>query len=226
MVTSNNHNHESDKTVGFSIEVQDLIKKLFDEHYKPKTIRRKIAEANLPVPTKNQLAHILQKLKKTKFGRYEISLGELTKYCEEYSAVPEEQDEAFVLKYEVEDDDDIKFRFLITTKRLLSNAKDAVVLLCDATYKLMWQGFPVLVHGTTDSSRQFHHIGISVSSNEATADFDFVFKTIKAGVFDIFQKKMNPQFVIADAAHAIGNVFSLNFADGRVIMCWAHERKT
>jgi hypothetical protein len=53
----------------------------------------------------------------------------------------------------------------------------------------MWQGFPVLVHGTTDRSRQFHHIGISVSSNEATADFDFVFKTIKAGVFDIFQKK-------------------------------------
>jgi hypothetical protein len=102
---------------------------------------RKIGEANLPIPTKNQLKNILRKLRLVKFGLFEISLGELVSYCEENAEIPENEDEAFVLRHKIDDEKDIKFNFLVTTK-----------LLCDTTYKLVWQGFPVLVVGTVEST--------------------------------------------------------------------------
>jgi hypothetical protein len=91
-------------------------------------------------------------LRLVKFGLFEISLGKLVSYCEENAKIPENEDEAFVLRHKIDDEKDIKFNFLVTTKRLLSNASDSKVLLCDATYKLVWQGFPVLVVGTVEST--------------------------------------------------------------------------
>jgi MULE transposase domain len=99
------------------------------------------------------------------------------------------------------------------------------VLLCDATYKLIWQGFPVLVLGTVDKTRQFQHIAISVTSNEQAADFQFLFQSIKLGVSEILNDQMNPKYVIADAAQAISNGFLACFENARVIMCWAHAKK-
>mgnify|MGYP002790673476 FL=1 len=53
----------------------------------------------------------------------------------------------------------------------------------DATYKLTWQGFPILVCGTTDSNRKFHPFGITVCTNEKTEDFKFMFRSLIDGNF-------------------------------------------
>ncbi|RNA21679.1 hypothetical protein BpHYR1_049475 [Brachionus plicatilis] len=69
------------------------------------------------------------------------------------------------------------FRIFITTKRLISNADKTKNLTVNATYKLIWQGFPVLMIGTTDRQRHFHPFGICISTNETGDDFRFLFES-------------------------------------------------
>jgi len=50
----------------------------------------------------------------------------------------------------------------VSTKILLSLAlKEDIIINADTTYKLIWQGFPVLLLGTTDHNRKFHLRGIA-----------------------------------------------------------------
>ncbi len=47
------------------------------------------------------------------------------------------------------------FRINISTKRLLGTIKSK--LLCtDATFKLNYEGYPLIIAGTVDMQRQFH----------------------------------------------------------------------
>ena len=73
----------------------------------------------------------------------------------------------------------------MTTKRLSLIANKSSKIHADATYKLNWQGFPVLIVGTTDSDRKFHPIGLSVCIEEKQKDFEFIFKVIRDGLFKL-----------------------------------------
>lgn len=48
----------------------------------------------------------------------------------------------------------------------------------DGTYKLNWQGLPVLVVGTTDRQRKFVLGGIAVCIGETEEDYKFVFDAL------------------------------------------------
>ena len=52
------------------------------------------------------------------------------------------------------------------------------ILHADATYKLNWEGMPVLIIGTTDLNRSFHLISICISSDESKASFRFIFNSL------------------------------------------------
>ena len=55
----------------------------------------------------------------------------------------------------------------------------------DATYKLIWQGYPVLTIGITDSNRKFHVLGYGVTStDENTTDFVFLLEALKTAIFN------------------------------------------
>lgn len=96
---------------------------------------------------------------------------------------------------------------------------------CDATYKCIWQGFPVLVVGTTDMFRKFHAFGVAVCTHETTIDFEFLFDAVKSGLLQIFNENFNPQFLISDAAGSIHAAFKNIFGDDKhVVMCWYHMR--
>ena len=84
---------------------------------------------------------------------------------------------AFIIDYMTDDDtEDGLFRFVATSKNLLKLAiQNDLIIHADATYKLIWQGFPVLVIGTSDRDKVFHIIAVAVCSNERTADFEFLF---------------------------------------------------
>lgn len=68
----------------------------------------------------------------------------------------------FVVSFEVSDDDkNPYFRFMLSTKYLLSLVSDCKIVHADATYKLIWQGFPVLIVGTTDRDKSFHPFALA-----------------------------------------------------------------
>ena len=183
------------------------------------------------------------------YGRNKISrLGQFEQLCFDNNPIPDDEDKEFVAAYyvfydndddndeEVDDDDDInvtsldendgkKYRSFFTTKRLLRLATKSSKIHADATYKVVYEGSPVLMNGTTDLDRHFHSFGISVCSNEKTADFIFIFKTL-VETLEKIGEKISIDTLIADASLAIRNTFNAVFGEGLIIiMCWAHVRR-
>lgn len=201
---SHTHNDIDTKAnTGLPDEVKVVIKELWLLKIKPKAILENLNNRQqLPKPSMRQVTNYLSVLNSQKFGRSSISLGEIEAWCEEKSIIPENEDEGFIVNYEIDtkEEDNPLFRFYVSTKRLLNLATFSTKLHADATYKLVWQGFPVLVCGTTDLGRHFHHFGISVCVNEKQEDFEFVFKTIKDSVKTIFNKEVEFDVMISDAA--------------------------
>ena len=114
----------------------------------------------------------------------------------------------------------------MTTRRLLLIANKSSKIHADATYKLNWQGFPVLIVDTTDLDRKFHPIGLSVCTEEKQKDFEFIFKAIRDGVFKLDDSNTyNPNVLIADGSDAIRNAFTRIFASNKMVMCWPHMRR-
>lgn len=102
-------------------------------------------------------------------------------------------------------------------------AVSCIILHADATYKCVWQGYPVLIVGTTDADRHFHHFGLAICMNEATADFEFVFSALKKGSVMVSAEPIDPKVLVSDASAAIkkafGNVFGI---DRKTVTCWIH----
>lgn len=211
-----------------SNEVKEEIKSLFnfDSKIKPKKILDILIKKQVTLPSKTELNNYLSSLRKVKYGSNVMSLGELENFCLQNSKVPDDVDAAFVVSYQVVYEEQPFFRFFVSTKTLLKLSCDANHIHADATYKLVWQGFPVLLLGTTDRDRVFHVFGLSVCSKEQTEDFIFLFKTIKSADQDIFQKSIAPKYLVCDAAKSIQNAFINVFgSDVTIIMCWAHMKK-
>ncbi|CAF4217845.1 unnamed protein product [Rotaria sordida] len=82
---------------------------------------------------------------------------------------------------EYKDDGENKFRIFISSIHLLNIVSMSQHIHADATYKLIWQGFPVLVIGTIDLNKAlFHPFGLAICSNEKkTKDFEFIFNSIQ-----------------------------------------------
>ena len=134
------------------------------------------------------------------------------------SAEPDDLDKAFVADYKFSQnsDSDFRFGFFITTKRLLNHLPISRILHADATYKLNWNGFPVLVTGTSDSDRQFHPFGLATTYGETAGDYEFVFATLK-------RLNLGPEVLVSDCADAIRNAFLNVFGEDKITaVCWAH----
>jgi hypothetical protein len=80
-------------------------------------------------------------------------------------------------------------------------------LYADATYKLNWQGFLVLIVRTSDYNRKLHPFGLAVCSDEKQQDFEFIFKSISDGVEKFTESKFTPEILIADGSGDTRNAF-------------------
>lgn len=116
-------------------------------------------------------------------------------------------------------------RFFVSSKVLLKHAIGVAKIHSDATYKLIWQNYPVFQIGTSDMNRKFHPFGIAVCTHETTKDFEFIFKSLKEVVAKQFDVELKPRYLIADAAKSIHNAFTSVFRETTTIMCWFHMRK-
>lgn len=227
----NEHTHENHPNAVQSLtpEVQEAVKELYEHNItKPKTICTNLVKKGFELPPPAQLKTYLKKLNTEKFGESKIHCGTLEKWLEDCSSVPDSETQPFVMRYEMnyEDEKNVDFRFMVTTKLLLKHCMASDRLHVDATYKIIWQGFPVLVVGVTDMHRAFHPIGVAVCTTEAEKDFEFIFKSLKDSVREIFNAEFDPKFVIADAAHQIHNAARKVFGPNiQIIMCWFHMHK-
>lgn len=230
-------NHDHDNLPGlkkgkFSEEVVAYIVQRKKDGAMPKRIIRDMHElkekkekfVNDKIPTVAQLAHIVRRENATN-GENLISLGDLIKWLEQNTTFPVDEDECFVVDFDrSKPGENLWFQFAVSTPRLLKFCVGLKRLCIDATYKLNWNGFPVIVIGTTDEEKRFHPLFFLCVKTETTKDYEFAFKALKKAVETYFDTPFNPEYVIADGAPAIKNAFFNVFPDSAKahIMCFAH----
>ena len=202
---------------------------------KPKKIYEVLEEQNFKI-TRTQMNNYLTQLRKQNFEPSTLSLGELQSWYQSKLTVPQSEDEPFVfgfhIRYEDDSDDDDndvvddgnKFRFLLSSNRLLQIASISTKLHANATYKLNCHGFPVLLLDTSDCDRKFHPFGLAICSDEKESGFTFIFKRISDGVQRITASDFTPEVLIADGSGAIRSAFQKLFNNDRMVMCWSHMR--
>lgn len=190
---------------------------------KPKRIFEMLKEKGFTPKSVMQISNFLQNMKKNEYGPASISLGSLEEWCQQHCAPPQDEDDAFVVDYCAnypDDDNDASFRLVISTPRLLAQSALASHVHCDATYKLNWEGCPVLIVGTSDKDRHFVPICLAVCSDEQAESFQFIFASLQR------HSDYAPSILIADASLAIQNAFRSVFGEhSTLVMCWAHMRK-
>ncbi|CAF0826579.1 unnamed protein product [Brachionus calyciflorus] len=123
-------------------------------------LQKNLIKEGLQPPTKNQIQHIINSVK---IEKKNCTLNELKKWCEDRKTIPDDEDQVFVGKFEYLALPKQEFRIFLTTKRLIKFAEKSEHLLCDATYKLTYENFPIITVGATDRNKQLHPIGIAVT---------------------------------------------------------------
>lgn len=211
--------HVDKQTIGIPKQAKEEIETLYSSGItKPKQIMRALVDKGIPTPTTQQLYNFLKRYRQTSQEPI-LNLGML-EHCINNLPLPFiALDEPFV-QHKYFDYDNSKFGIFFTTNRLMQFCEKTDFIQTDATYKLNWNNFPCLVVGTTDCDRHFHPFGLALCSNETSADFKFIFESLK-----VSNSNYSPKFLIADCASAITNGFEEVFGKNFIrIHCWFHVK--
>lgn len=180
---------------------------------------------NIPLPTKWQISSLLVALRKGQFESNTPTAGEMEQFFLENSDIPSDPSQLFVAAYHLSVGKEVDMRFFVTTVKLLEQAKDVNLLCADATYKLLWHKFPILVVGTTDLNQHFHLLGISIGKHQDATNYSFLFQSLKDAVFKTHGWVLAPSVLVSDSAAAIRNGFKEVFGSCQHVMCWFHVKK-
>lgn len=231
----NVHNHNEimkDKKRMLSDEMIDYIYSLFD---KGVILYDKIIEfveesrdkhgifINEPNPEPRQIEYRLS-LWRNSNVKPMINLGDLMEFCNNNAEYPVNDNEAFILASECSSiSDELHFKFCYSTANLLKKFIGLKTICIDATYKLNWNGFPLIVFGTVDRGKKFHPLLYACTSHETSEDYSFVFETVKNCLEVFYEASFEPTTLIADGAISIRNAFYGVFESANLdIMCFAH----
>uniref|UniRef100_A0A914WTS7 MULE transposase domain-containing protein n=1 Tax=Plectus sambesii TaxID=2011161 RepID=A0A914WTS7_9BILA len=209
---------------GLSDEQKESVGDIFASGIqRPKLVLNELRRRGIPEPKITRLKAYLTALRQKKYGSSRATFGELYQWCIERSEIPEDMDMPFVQQIFDESEDTPKIRILFTTKRLISLTSLTSNMHTDATYKLNWNGYPVIVTGCTDKSGRFHPFCLAITTAETETDFAFIFLTIKSLATQLLNLQFNPSILVADCADAIANGFSSAFSNDFIrVNCWAH----
>lgn len=210
-LSENEHQH-IDQDKGLPKATMAKVEELLQNNVANSDILRTIQSLGLPQITDVQLRNFKSRYTTEQLGKSNILLNELAQWCDAQKLIPEDLDTPFVAcsRFEVarKTKEIERLNIVITTKRLLSFAlKRKDILICDATYKVIWQGFPVIVVGTVDFAKKFHPIAVMVTKTEQKSDLEFLFDTLRNSIYEIYNEDYEPEFLLADAAHACTNGF-------------------
>lgn len=181
--TISEHNHEQlePHTRGVSAPDQEIIRDCMKKRMNTVQIKHHLRDINVSLKPR-QLQTFMKGEKEKACPKIKL-ISDFEKWCRNNETVPDDEHQGFVAKFEVEypkgEAAGKECRAFITTKHLLKNAEKSMVLHADGTYKLMTNGFPALVIGTSDANARFNLIGFCVCPGESQKDFEFIFKSFK-----------------------------------------------
>ncbi len=230
-VTSNGLDHKNHRCANFGLTDEQksvVLDCLLSGVTFPNNILMTFRAKKVDEPPKEQLRGFLARHRKTAVQSVaQNDIGDVISWCKANENVPEDRDKPFVVTYEVGDtkDPNCFLRIFISSKRLLKFATFFSHLHADATYKLVYQGYPLLLAGVTDVAKSFHPSGVALCKTECTDDYGFLFKSLKKGVEMVTQLEYQPRFLIADCADAITNGFEVAFGPHyKRIFCYYHVK--
>ncbi|KAI9920547.1 hypothetical protein PsorP6_015597 [Peronosclerospora sorghi] len=174
-------------------------------------IQRQLQNEILTV-TWTQIANLKSRLRSRSGVTANPSWSDLKRWSETMRAIPIDNDTCFVVKDDF--DEATTFRLALTTRRLLDTAASAECLHVDTTSKLVWQGFTVLILGTTDANHVFHPALLAICSRKTADDFRFFFRGTKA--------RMGGHRSETFTVHASGCRFHQWHYPFKRAGCWAH----
>lgn len=192
---------------------------------KPLQIYNVLRSRSLKVRDKKQVDNYLKRRREKDHGPAAVSFNDLAEWCEEKSVPPEDPNQVYVLKHVI----DVSLGrvcVVMSTKALQGVAKNAQIVHTDATYKLMWQGFPAILASVSDEKRQVFPVAFAVSSGETADDYEMVLRAMKEGVETTSGEPFQPRVVVADAAEAITLAAERVFPQALRRVCWFHVRKS
>lgn len=198
-----------------------------DFSMKPKLIQKHLLRTitDEPIPNVAQIRRILNE-QVEKYVPPTISYGQLHEWCKQQEKFPQDIDEPFVLGHFFENAPEESFAFVVSTRRLLENAVGRQNASSDGTYKIMWQGFPLITIGFLDRLKHYHILAICVTARERKTEYVFAFRTIKNAVKEHTNGEFNPTVLISDAAPAIRNAFYEVFESAKQnVICYIHVQR-
>ena len=128
------------------------------------------------------------------------------------------------------------FRITFSSKALIKNCinqsnsqykqmNTPSFLHVDGTYKLLSNGFVVIVIGTEDINHQFRLIALSVVAHEKKEAFFFALQDVKHALKLYFDFKVHPQYVKGDGADCIFLSVKELWTDSTYLLCLFHLKK-
>lgn len=110
-----------------------------------------------------------------------ISVTDFKEFAKKHSKIPADDDIPFILAFEFNESEGVpvfEHILVFSTKRLLRNILNAPVIQADGTYKLLWQGSPLLVVGVNDFEHHFNLVAMTLSSKENKRAYSLTFSSI------------------------------------------------
>ncbi|KAF4652025.1 hypothetical protein FOL47_011301 [Perkinsus chesapeaki] len=165
--------------------------------------------------------------KRTQFngGAGPITVKDIENMARQHATIPSEQelDKAYVVHSQFKGAS--SFQVVFSTRRLIAATRSATMISTDATYKLNYHSFPVLMLAIVDYRNHVFPVALALCGNEKTADFVELFRSLNIAALRLNLQNHSPQYVIADGAPAITAAARLVFPDIKRCMCWFHVKK-
>ena len=92
----------------------------------------------------------------------------------------------------------------------------------DATYKLIKNGFALIVFGKTDSRHKFYSIAFGISSHEQEEDYSYFYSGLD--ICKSVNINFSPKYKMQDACLASYNAALSLFPEVKILMCYFHVR--
>lgn len=113
---------------------------------------------------------------------------------------------------------------LQTCKQDLTEYSLGSYLAFDGTYKLTWNGMPLVISGTVDTQQSFHPAIMSLVTNETEAQYEEVMLALKQAIQDFFDVDYAPQFFMSDMAASIRNAARNVWPEATILSCYFHMK--
>ena len=235
------HMHQLDDeyvstSVGFcwSISATEVVMNGVKASSTPKVILRALRDQGCfpdgVEPTKIQLYNKIAHVKKVcNLAESLDNTHELREKIKQYLEIPENDIESYVAHAKIEDennDEEVRFVIIFTTKRILRYMKQSNNIHLDCTYRLNWNKFPVCVVGTSNVTGYFFPTMTILTSHEDTRALIEIYSFVHS-------EGIHPRFRMGDGAPAItkageevfGKCSHPDCTHATRLMCWSHVHR-